>query len=71
MHTTRLIAKMATQLVSLPEIERLSPRVIRILGGNPGMVRCGGTFRMYFTNDEVTSTHYKVTSQPCAESSLA
>jgi hypothetical protein len=29
------IAKMATQLVHLPEVERLSSSVIRILGGNP------------------------------------
>lgn len=42
MQTTRVIAKMATQLVPLSEVERLSPRVIRILAGNPGKVRAGG-----------------------------
>jgi hypothetical protein len=29
---------MATQLVPLPEVERLSTTVIRILAGNPGKV---------------------------------
>lgn len=30
--------RMATQLPTLKPIERLSPRVVRILGGNPGQV---------------------------------
>ncbi|KAI0127968.1 metallo-beta-lactamase superfamily protein [Xylariales sp. AK1849] len=34
---------MAAQLVSLPEVERLSPVCIRILGGNPGKFSLQGT----------------------------
>lgn len=30
--------KMALQLVNLPEVEKISPVIIRILGGNPGKV---------------------------------
>lgn len=43
--TNALFAKsrMATQLVHLPEVQRLSPAVIRILGGNPGKFTLQGT----------------------------
>lgn len=34
---------MASQLVALPEVDRLSPAVIRILGGNPGKFTLQGT----------------------------
>lgn len=36
-------SKMAMQLVSLPEVERLSPVCIRILGGNPSKFALQGT----------------------------
>jgi len=34
----RLYAKMVEALVPLPEIDKLSDRVIRVLGGNPSKV---------------------------------
>ncbi|KAI2634553.1 metallo-beta-lactamase superfamily protein [Xylaria nigripes] len=37
------IKRMASQLVHLPEVERLSPACIRILGGNPGKFSLQGT----------------------------
>lgn len=43
--TIALVAKsrMATQLAHLPEVQRLSPACIRILGGNPGKFTLQGT----------------------------
>lgn len=43
--TAALVAKskMATQLTHLPEVHRLSPACIRILGGNPGKFTLQGT----------------------------
>jgi len=38
-----MLRAMAAQLVHLPEVERLSPRIIRILGGNPGKYQLQGT----------------------------
>jgi len=38
-----LLFTMATQLTPLPEVARLSPRCIRILGGNPGKFSLQGT----------------------------
>ncbi|KAH6668603.1 beta-lactamase-like protein [Plectosphaerella plurivora] len=39
----RLSRSMAGQLVELPEVERLSPAVVRILGGNPSKFTLQGT----------------------------
>ncbi|KAK7744333.1 hypothetical protein SLS62_010236 [Diatrype stigma] len=41
--TTRKIQMASQQLVPLPEVERLSPACIRILGGNPGKFTLQGT----------------------------
>lgn len=41
-HSARA-SKMAAQVVPLPEVERLSPACLRILGGNPGKFTLQGT----------------------------
>lgn len=46
---------MATQLVPLPEVERLSASVIRILGGNPGKVS-EAVHTEYMPDDIITLT---------------
>ncbi|KAI0382593.1 Metallo-hydrolase/oxidoreductase [Hypomontagnella monticulosa] len=43
MRASQIISKMASQLVHLPEVERLSPVCIRILGGNPSKFTLQGT----------------------------
>lgn len=43
MRTLTLSSKMAVQVTHLPEVERLSPACIRILGGNPGKFTLQGT----------------------------
>ena len=44
---------MATNLPPLPDVERLSPLVIRILGGNPGKVSGSRlvSYLLVFLND--------------------
>lgn len=50
---------MATQLIPLPEVERLSASVLRILGGNPGKVGIQTHYRAQKLTPRYSS-HYKV-----------
>ncbi|KAJ5174335.1 uncharacterized protein N7482_000212 [Penicillium canariense] len=48
---------MGTQLVPLPEVERLSASVIRILGGNPGKVSSGDVSKRILGTKWLTALH--------------
>lgn len=60
---------MATQLVPLPEVERLSTSVIRILAGNPGKVSPTSLAYLAVETDGKRrgSSHYKVCRPQIAE----
>lgn len=53
------IARMATQLVPLKDVERLSSSVIRILGGNPGKVSYALIQISWLISSEVHTSRYK------------
>lgn len=51
---------MATKLVPLPDVEKISPLVIRILGGNPGKVSLQVKKCLSTDVDVPHSSHFKV-----------
>ena len=54
---SRRLVTMTAQLPQLPDVERLSPRVIRITGGNPGKFTLQGWFTSSFLQRKAVFIH--------------
>lgn len=69
-----IVTKMATPIVSLPEVERLSSRIVRILGGNPGKVRSiSHSFATPIVKHQrsIIATRYSTFAEDCSKDATA